>query len=69
MNLEIEPALEYRDPVIVSVIGNMACLGAKEFHGVGQFRYRWMLEHMNRSDVIELAEALRFAAEHMEDPS
>ena len=66
MNIEISPEIEYADELIVSAMGDAAAIGFKRFRKIAEFKYDWMLEHLSRSDVIALAEALRFAAEHME---
>jgi len=66
MNIEISPEIEYAHELVVSAMGDAAAIGFKRFRGVGEFKYDWMLTDLSRSDVIALAEALRFAAEHME---
>jgi len=66
VNIEISPEIEYADELVVSAMGDAAAIGFKRFRKIAEFKYDWMLTDLSRSDVIALAEALRFVAEHME---
>jgi hypothetical protein len=66
MNIEIAPQIDYADELVVSVMGDAAAIGFKRFRKIAEFKYDWLLEHLTHGDVMELSEALRFAAEHME---
>ena len=69
MNIEISPEIEYTDELVVSVMGDASAIGFKRFRRIAEFKYDWVLNDLSRDDVIALAEALRFAAEHMEATS
>lgn len=69
MNIEISPAIEYADEIVISStfgydIGE-TYIGKKKFIEIGKFEYEWFLEYLTREDLLALAEALVFVADHM----
>lgn len=69
MNIEISPAIECGDEIVISCwVGSYigeAHIGKKKFIEIGKFEYEWSLEYLSREDLLALAEALVFAADHM----
>lgn len=69
MNIEISPAIEYEDEIVIS--SHFGCdigetyIGKKKFIEIGKFEYEWFLEYLTREDLLALAEALVFVADHM----
>ena len=71
MPIEIDVLGERLDPLIVSsVIGDgtmdePVSVGYKKFlNKPGQFEYNWLIEAMERDEVLELLNALMFVLDH-----
>lgn len=75
MHFEIEIRSERIDTPFVSFDtelfdpddGPFASIGVKEFKGIGQFRYRWLLEYMDVTEMVSLRDALDFAIKSLKD--
>ena len=73
MDVELMIPSERTAPLIVC-FDTVACgadsdrtvqIGHKEFTGIGQFKYHWLIEWMDTHEVRELIQALEFALGHM----
>lgn len=41
-------------------------LGMKEFIEVGQFRYKWLAEYMDKGELVQLRDAVTFFLDNVE---
>lgn len=71
MPIEIDVLGERRDPLIVSSVigdgtmGEPVSVGYKKYlDKPGQFEYNWLIECMERDEVLELLNALMFVLDH-----
>ena len=71
MPIEIDVLGERLDPIIISSIvgngtmGEVISVGYKKFlNKPGQFEYNWLIEGMERDEVLELLNALMFVLDH-----
>lgn len=73
MDVELMIPGERNDPLIVTFediaygvnTDYMVQIGQKEFTGIGEFKYHWLIEWMSPAEVRELIKALQFALDHM----
>jgi hypothetical protein len=69
MNIEISPMIEYANQIVISSVvacgDGGACIGKKKFIENGKLEYEWFLEYLTRDDLLALADALTFVADHM----
>ena len=65
MNIEVEVYVG-SDPFVVSCdMDEFASIGRKKFIDIGKFEYEWFDNFLTRDDLIELAGALVFIADHI----
>lgn len=71
MPIEIDLLGERLDPLIVSSVigdgtmGEPVSVGYKKYlNKPGQFEYNWLIEGMEREEVLELLNALLFVIDH-----
>ena len=64
--IEITVDTDYADALVVTADDDMASIGFKRFRKVGEFKYDWLISHMNPEDVQALIKSLQFAHALME---
>ena len=67
-DIEITVPIDYTHTMIVSTSGDLINLGYKKFKDIGEFKYHWTHEHMNRDDVRELINCIELAITLMDEP-
>ena len=67
-DIEITVPIDRAHPMIIHTDGDIISLGRKVFVGVGQFRYEWTHEYLNKADVVELIKSLQLAVTLMDEP-
>ena len=63
MNMDIHVPIEHADQLTISVdtdYSDLVSIGWKKFVAVGEFKYRWVIEHLTREDVTALRDCLNY---------
>ena len=64
MNMEIHVPSEHTEQLTISVdtdYGDGVSLGWKKFQAIGEFKYSWVIQHLNRDEVVALRDCLNYA--------
>jgi hypothetical protein len=65
MNIEVEVCVGSDPFVVCCYMDEFASIGRKKFIDIGKFEYEWFDNFLTRDDLIELAGALVFIADHI----
>ena len=67
-DIEITVPIDRAHSMIIYSDGEIISLGRKVFLDVGQFRYEWTHEYLNKADTVELIKSLQLAVTLMDEP-
>lgn len=62
MNMDIHVPTEHADQLTIAVDtdDDFTSIGWKKFLAVGEFKYSWVIQHLNRDDVTALRDCLNY---------
>ena len=67
-DIEITVPMDRAHSMIIYSDGEIISLGRKVFLDIGQFKYEWTHEYLNKANTIELIKSLQLAVTLMDEP-
>ncbi len=64
MQMEIYVPTEHMSQLTITLdtdYGDMCSIGWKQFVAVGEFKYKWAIEHLSHDELVALRDCLNYA--------
>lgn len=67
-DIEITVPMDRAHSMIIYSDGDIISIGRKVFLDIGQFKYEWTHEYLNKANTVELIKCLQLAVTLMDEP-